>query len=73
MNKIIMISKLYNIALLKYIGILKGKRSFIIFQRRSNLKYKFGQQSFWPCYYIDTVGKNAKRIAEYMSMRNQLQ
>ena len=24
-----------------------------------------------PCYYVDTVGKNAKRIAEYV--RNQLQ
>ena len=45
--------------------------SLIIFQRWSNLKYKFGQRSFW-CrgYYVDTVGKNAKRIAEYV--RNQL-
>ena len=49
-----------------------GKSSLIIFQRWSNLKYKFGQRSFW-CrgYYVDTVGKNAKRIAEYV--RNQLQ
>ena len=56
----------------KYMGILKGKSSLIIFQRWSNLKYKFGQRSFW-CrgYYVDTVGKNAKRIAEYV--RNQLQ
>ena len=36
------------------------------------MKYKFDQRSFW-CrgYYIDTVDKNAKRIAEYV--RNQLQ
>ena len=56
----------------KYMGILKGKSSLIIFQRWSNLKYKFDQRSFW-CrgYYVDTVGKNAKRIAEYV--RNQLQ
>ena len=56
----------------KYMGILKGKSSLIIFQRWSNLKYKFGQRSFW-CrgYYVDTVGKNAKRIAEYV--KNQLQ
>ena len=56
----------------KFMGILKGKSSLIIFQRWSNLKYKFGQRSFW-CrgYYVDTVGKNAKRIAEYV--RNQLQ
>jgi len=55
----------------KYMGILKGKSSLIIFQRWSNLKYKFGQRSFW-CrgYYVDTVGKNAKKIAEYV--RNQL-
>lgn len=56
----------------KYMEILKGKSSLIIFKRWSNLKYKFGQRSFW-CrgYYVDTVGKNAKRIAEYV--RNQLQ
>ena len=56
----------------KFMGILKGKSSLIIFQRWSNLKYKFGQRSFW-CrgYYVDTVGKNAKVIAEYV--RNQLQ
>ena len=55
----------------KYMGILKGKSSLIIFQRWSNLKYKFGQRSFW-CrgYYVDTVGKNEKKIAEYV--RNQL-
>ena len=55
----------------KFMGILKGKSSLIIFQRWSNLKYKFGQRSFW-CrgYYVDTVGKNEKRIAEYV--RNQL-
>ena len=56
----------------KFMGILKGKSSLIIFQRWSNLKYKFGQRSFL-CrgYYVDTVGKNAKRIAEYV--KNQLQ
>ena len=51
----------------KFMGILKGKSSLIIFQRWSNLKYKFGQRSFW-CrgYYVDTVGKNEKKIAEYV-------
>jgi len=35
-------------------------------------KYKYGNRHFW-CrgYYVDTVGKNEKRIAEYV--RNQLQ
>lgn len=59
------------LAVSKFMGILKGKSSLIIFQRWSNLKYKFGQRSFW-CrgYFVDTVGKNEKVIAEYV--RNQL-
>ena len=59
------------LAVSKYMGILKGKSSLIIFQRWSNLKYKFGQRSFW-CrgYYVDTVGKNKTAIEEYI--RNQL-
>lgn len=43
----------------------------MIFDRHANLKYKYGSRSFW-CrgYYVDTVGKNEKIIAEYI--RNQL-
>ena len=54
------------------IGYLKGKSSLIIFYRHTNLKYKYGNRHFW-CrgYYVDTVGKNSKRIEEYV--RNQLQ
>ena len=53
-------------------GYLKGKSSLIIFERHANLKYKYGNRHFW-CrgYYVDTVGKNAKKIEEYV--RNQLQ
>jgi putative transposase len=53
-------------------GYLKGKSSLMIFDRHANFKYKYGNQHFW-CrgYYVDTVGKNEKRIAEYV--RNQLQ
>ncbi len=53
-------------------GYLKGKSSLMIFDRHANLKYKYGNRNFW-CrgYYVDTVGKNEKRIAEYV--RNQLQ
>ena len=52
-------------------GYLKGKISFMIFYRHANLKYKYGNRHFW-CrgYYVDTVGKNAKKIEEYI--RNQL-
>ena len=53
-------------------GYLKGKSSLIIFDRHANLKYKYGNRHFW-CrgYYVDTVGKNAKKIQEYI--RRQLQ
>ena len=55
----------------QFIGYLKGKSSLMIFDRHANLKYKYGNRHFW-CrgYYVDTVGKNEKKIAEYV--RNQL-
>ena len=50
-----------------FMGFLKGKSSLIIHERHANLKYKHGNRSFW-CrgYYVDTVGKNTKKIAEYI-------
>ena len=56
----------------EFMGYLKGKSSLMIFERHANLKYKYGNRHFW-CrgYYVDTVGKNEKKIAEYV--RNQLQ
>ena len=52
-------------------GYLKGKSSLMIFEKHANLKYKYGNRHFW-CrgYYVDTVGKNAKKIQEYI--QNQL-
>lgn len=52
-------------------GYLKGKSSLIIFDRHANLKYKYGNRKFW-CrgYYVDTVGRNEKKIKEYI--QNQL-
>ena len=43
----------------KFMGILKGKSSLMIFDRFANLKYKYGNRHFW-CrgYYVDTVGRN---------------
>ena len=54
------------------VGYLKGKSSLMIFDRHANLKYKYGNRHFW-CrgYYVDTVGKNEKKIAEYV--KTQLQ
>jgi putative transposase len=53
------------------VGFLKGKSSLMIHERHGNLKYKYGNRSFW-CrgFYVDTAGKNAKKIAEYI--QNQL-
>ena len=53
-------------------GISKSKSSLIIFDRHANLKYKYGNRHFW-CrgYYVDTVGKNTKKIQEYI--KNQLE
>ena len=55
----------------QFMGYLKGKSSLMIFDRHANLKYKYGSRHFW-CrgYYVDTVGRNKKVIAEYI--KNQL-
>ena len=54
-----------------FVGYLKGKSSQMIFEKCANARFKFRNQSFW-CrgYYVDTVGKNTKKIAEYI--QNQL-
>ena len=61
-----------NLSVAQFVGYLKGKSALMIFDRHANLKYKYGKRHFW-CrgYYVDTVGKNEKKIAEYI--REQLQ
>ncbi len=56
----------------QFTGTLKSKSALMIFDRHANLKYKYGNRSFW-CrgYYVDTVGKNEKLIREYI--RDQLE
>ena len=55
-----------------FMGYLKGKSSILIYQKYANMKFKYRNREIW-CrgYYVDTVGKNKKAIAEYIS--NQLQ
>lgn len=61
-----------NLAVASFVGYLKGKSALMIFDRHANLKYKYGNRHFWARgYYVDTVGKNEKEIAEYI--RQQLQ
>jgi putative transposase len=50
-----------------FMGFLKGKSSIMIYEKWGNMKYKYRNREFW-CrgYYVDTVGKNAKKIEEYI-------
>ena len=68
----ILVSILPKLSISSFMGYLKGKSSLMIFDRHANLKYKYGNLKFW-CrgFYVDTVGRNQKRIEEYI--RNQLQ
>ena len=55
-----------------FMGYLKGKSSLMIFERHANLKYRYGNRVFWAKgYYVSTVGKNKRKIEEYI--RNQIQ
>ena len=51
----------------EFMGYLKGKSSLMIFDKFANMKYRYGNRQFW-CrgYYVDTAGKNAKKIEEYI-------
>src|SRR5574344_1152078 len=61
-----------NLSVAQFVGYLKGKSALMIFDRHANLKYKYGNRHVWDRgYYVDTVGKNEKKIAEYI--REQLQ
>ena len=61
-----------HISIAQFMGYLKGKSSLMIFDRHANLHYKYGSRHFWcQGYYVDTVGRNKKAIAEYI--RNQLE
>ena len=53
-------------------GYLKGKSSFMIYEKYATLKYKYGNRHFWCWgYYVSTVGRNRRAIEEYI--KNQLQ
>ncbi len=54
-----------------FMGYLKGKSSLMIYQKWGNMKFKYRNREF-GCrgYYVDTAGKNTKKIAEYI--QNQL-
>ena len=51
-----------------FMGFLKGKSSLMVYQKWGSMKFKYRNRQFW-CrgYYVDTVGKNAKAIKEYIA------
>ncbi|HAP4782210.1 TPA: IS200/IS605 family transposase, partial [Enterococcus faecalis] len=50
-----------------FMGFLKGRSAVIIHERHANLKYNYGDRSFWlKGYYVSTVGLNQKTIAKYI-------
>ena len=55
------------ISVSSFMGYLKGKSSLMIYEKYPELRYKYRNREFW-CrgYYVDTAGKNAKRIQEYI-------
>lgn len=59
------------LSIAQFMGFLKGKSSLMIFDRHTNLKYKYGSRNFW-CrgYYVDTVGRNKKIIQKHSTQIN---
>ena len=58
----------YSVA--QIMGYLKGKSALMLFERFQDLKYKFGNRTFWcKGYYVSTVGLNEETIKKYI--RNQ--
>ena len=50
-----------------FMGYLKGKSSLMIFEKHSNLKYKYGNRNFWAKgYFVSTVGLNTEVVKEYI-------
>ena len=59
-------------SILSFMGCFKGKSMVIIFERHTNLKYKFESWNFWASGYdVSIVGKNETAIKNYI--RNQLE
>ena len=58
------------ISVSSFMGYLKGKSSTMLYEQFGELKYKYRNRSFW-CrgYYVSTVGKNEKKIAEYIKQQ----
>ena len=57
------------IAVSSFMRYLKGKSSLMIYEKYPELKYKYRNQEYWCLeYYVDTAGKNAQKIQEYIKL-----
>ena len=64
-HMLVMIPPKYSVA--SVMGYIKGKSSLMIFDRFSQLKYKYGNRRFWSVgYYVSTVGLNEATIRKYI-------
>lgn len=56
------------ISMVRFMGFLMVKRSLMIFDRQTNLKYPYGSRIFFGegGDYADTVGRNKTVPAEYI-------
>ena len=55
------------LSLSQFMGYLKGKSSLAIFDQHANMKYKYGNRSFWARgYYVSIVGLNKQTIQKYI-------
>lgn len=55
------------IAVSSFMGYLKGKSSLQIFERHANLKYKYGNRTFWAKgFFVSTVGLDAEKVKRYI-------
>ena len=64
---IVLVSIPPKLAVADFMGYLKGKSTLIIFERQTNMKYKYGRRVFWAKgYYVNTAGGNEARIRKYI-------
>ena len=55
------------ISIAAFMGYLKGESALMMFDRHTNLKYKYGNRNFWSeGYYVSTVGLNEATIKKYI-------
>ena len=62
-----LVSILSRINVSSFMGYLKGKIEFMMFDKYANLKYKFENRHFWTeGYYVSMVGLNEATIKKYI-------